>query len=265
MKTALFHTRALGLCLTAALSGCSWFYGDRASVRVSLNQEPLTLDAVAAQDPASQWLVSQLQRGLTLVNAEGVAVGDLSEGWSQDVSGRRYTFVLAPSKWSDGVDLKAADFVFAWQRHKGSPNSPAKGALEKVESVRSVSDRVLEVVLEQPDPKFPAKIATALLGPQRADVVENHPQDHSDPLHLRSIGVYQPTRWSPGQQLTLATNSYYPHAPVVPRVELVFNEALKDVSLWVDFPSGAFRINNDRIALAPHGALGPNLKGLQLK
>ncbi|MBY0370532.1 hypothetical protein K2X33_07595, partial [bacterium] len=261
------------------VGGCSWFYGTRPHARVALNQEPKTLDAVEASDPASQWLIAQLQRGLTQMGPQGAA-GDLSEGWSLDVSGKRYTFVLAPTKWSDGVPLRAADFVFAWRRHLLHSASPAAKPLLQIEGaaifqksagqtpigLRATAENVFEVILAKPNPAFPSQVATALLGPQREEVVQKHPLDHSSPLHLRAIGSYQPTRWDPGVRMDLAVNSYAPQAPAVPLLELVFNpEAAKTASIWVDFPTGAFRSDTAHVALLPEGQNGPLLKGLLLK
>lgn len=220
--------------LLGGLGGCSFFYGERATVAGTLSLAPVTLDPVLAEDPGSQWVIAQLQRALTRVDAQGGVEGDLSDGWSTDVSGKRYVFVLRPAQWSDGVSVKAQDFVYAWRRHL-KHKSAISASLSDIENplgegLRAASDTRLEVQLKKADARFPAKLSSPLLGPLREDV--GHDKEAFSPLHLRCTGAYQPLSWKENE-LVLVANSYAPQAPAVYRVDLSFGTDKKH-GLWID-------------------------------
>lgn len=85
---------------------------------VNNGSEPEYLDPGKSQDLASGALILQLFEGLTTFHPEdlrptqGVAVR-----WDQSDDGRLYRFHLRPdAKWSDGTQVTAGDFEYAWKR-----------------------------------------------------------------------------------------------------------------------------------------------------
>jgi ABC-type oligopeptide transport system substrate-binding subunit len=234
------HRRILLALLPLCLFGCTRLFGPSKVLTVAVPQEPITLDWPLVRDPASHLILAQMQRGLLKLESIAQPISDLAEGWSMDITGKNYTFVLSRDRWSDGVDLTTGDFVFAWKRMLSpeTPDSPALRALLKIAGardfhsgkltdfskvgIRAVTPIVLEVVLETKDKDFAVAIATPVLGPQRQDVYELHPTDFTSPLHLRTIGPYLILEWEKGKSLLLVSNSYSSIKPSVAKVRFEF-------------------------------------------
>ncbi len=232
--------RAVPLLLSLFLVSCTRLFGPSATLTVAIPNEPVSLDWARASDPASAMVLSQLQRSLLKLESASQPIADLAEGWSLDLSGTQYNFVLSKERWSDGVDLTSGDFVFAWKRILAptEQDSPAQLTLLKIAGardyhsgkstdfstvkVRAVTPSVLEVVLEKKDADFTVELCSPSLGPQRQDVYELHPRDFTSPLHLRTIGAYQILEWKKGESLLLATNSYSTVQPAVGKVNFLF-------------------------------------------
>jgi oligopeptide transport system substrate-binding protein len=226
------------LCLLSSL-GCTRLFGPSPEWRLGLPSEPTTLDWVDAKNEADFFVLSQLQRALVTKTIDGKETADLATAWSVDMDSRRYQFVLGKHFWCDGVPLRPEDFVHAWERHlKPGSQSVFLGPLLQIDGaldfhqgksarfsqvgVKALEGGVLEVTLARPDTQFVSKLTNPALGPQRQDVFEKHPQEFATPLHLRTIGAYQPFEWEKGKRLVLVSNSYFPSKIDVARVALSF-------------------------------------------
>ena len=95
----------------------------RASLSVCVGETPATYDPIYAQRIGDQTILNHLYENLmrleTGENSQAIAVPgaaksvDMKENSDGTVT---YTFRLRGGKWSDGVEVKASDFVYAWQR-----------------------------------------------------------------------------------------------------------------------------------------------------
>ena len=95
----------------------------RASLSVCVGETPATYDPIYAQRIGDQTILNHLYENLmrleTGENGQATAVPgaaksvDMKENSDGTVT---YTFRLRGGKWSDGVEVKASDFVYAWQR-----------------------------------------------------------------------------------------------------------------------------------------------------
>ena len=95
----------------------------RASLSVCVGETPATYDPIYAQRIGDQTILNHLYENLmrleTGENGQTIAVPgaaksvDMKENSDGTVT---YTFRLRGGKWSDGVEVKASDFVYAWQR-----------------------------------------------------------------------------------------------------------------------------------------------------
>ncbi len=72
----------------------------RASLSVCVGETPATYDPIYAQRIGDQTILNHLYENLMRLE-----MGEVT-----------YTFRLRGGKWSDGVEVKASDFVYAWQR-----------------------------------------------------------------------------------------------------------------------------------------------------
>lgn len=82
-----------------------------------LQGEPATLDWNRANTPIETYLMVNLMEGLVGMDEALKPVPALAVSWKVTDQGKTYTFKLRPGvKWSDGVPLKAQDFVYSWKR-----------------------------------------------------------------------------------------------------------------------------------------------------
>lgn len=76
-----------------------------------------SLDPQQATDGTSFEVIADYTDGLMQMDSEGNAVNAIAESYEVSEDGCTYTFKLREdAKWSNGTDVTAADFVFAWQR-----------------------------------------------------------------------------------------------------------------------------------------------------
>jgi oligopeptide transport system substrate-binding protein len=142
--------------------------GGERNFSLRLLDEPETLDWNRAHTQVETYLLCNLMEGLVSIDAELKIQPALAESWEIQAGGLRYTFHLRPgSKWSDGVPLKAQDFITSWRRlltpSTGSVYAyllqDIRGAREFVRGsardfsrvgVKALDDATLEIELEQP-------------------------------------------------------------------------------------------------------------------
>lgn len=108
------------LALLFGTAGCSShasepFRGNTLSVR--LIGEPETLDWNKAHTSVETYVLMNLMNGLVGFDSNMKVAPELAKNWRISPDGKTYTFHLRPGvKWSDGVPLKAKDFVYSWKR-----------------------------------------------------------------------------------------------------------------------------------------------------
>ena len=115
----------LALCavmLCGILSSCSTLKGDTkgAIVELYLANELFNFDpALAYTDDTMVKILSLMYEGLTRLDDDGDWEKAMMDSYKYEEVRGEYTLtvVLKSSKWSDGRDVQAADFVYAWKRH----------------------------------------------------------------------------------------------------------------------------------------------------
>ena len=117
-------------------------------------ETPATYDPIYAEEPGEQTVLNHLYENLMRLeqdeNGQTVAVNgaarsvDVKENADGTVT---YTFRLRDGKWSDGVDVKAGDFVYAWQRladpAAGSAYAPLLSIISGYDEARASGDMSL--------------------------------------------------------------------------------------------------------------------------
>ena len=117
----------LAVTMVASLSACS--SGDSSdesasegtstggTVSVMLSTNVMSLDTNYATDGESFEVIADCIDGLTQMDADGAAVAAIAESWDVSDDGCTYTFYLREDAyWSNGTQVTANDFVFAWQK-----------------------------------------------------------------------------------------------------------------------------------------------------
>ena len=230
----------LCLAVLAGLSACGKHEAEPAGTTGTaelvrgLGGDPTSLDPAAAADTFSTQVLQDLYEGLTCESSTGDVVPGVAYSWAVDSTGTVYTFQLRPdARWSNGKQVRAQDFVSAWQRvvdpHQASPVSDnlqlIAGAPEIIAGrlpptalgAYAEGDQVLVVKLNQPAPYFPQLLTHSATFPVYSDAsARTH-----DPANWISNGPYVLSRWEPGTRLELAQNKrYWDRANVhIPRVQ----------------------------------------------
>lgn len=162
---------------------------------------------------------------------------------------KTYTFQLREdATWSNGDQVTAGDFRFAWKRIL-TPGFPADYAQllyvldnaeayhnEKIEDfskvgVEVVDKTTLKVELKHPVPFFPELVAFYTFFPQPKKVVEKHGEQWTRPENIVSNGAYTLEEYNPQQDIVLKKRDSYWEADEV------------------DIEKGVLRIIKDRNAV----------------
>ena len=159
--------------------------------RLYIQGEPPSLDPRFAYDSSTQLVLREMYEGLTRVGKNGEPELALAESVRVSRDGTVYTFRLRPTLWSNGLEVTADDFVFAWK----SALDPAQshpisetlfvlynGRRAHLRSchladvgVRSIDKRTLEVTLEHPLSYFLELLASPVFSPLCRALVEKDP------------------------------------------------------------------------------------------
>ena len=251
------------LTLLTCLTGCgsAGDDGDRLSLSVRVGDKPATYDPIYAEEIGDQTILNHLYENLMRLekdeNGQITAVSgaaknvDVKENADGTVT---YTFRLRGGKWSDGVEVKAGDFVYAWQRladpATASVYAPLLSIVSGYEQARASGDMsllavsaknssTLTVTLDGHYDWFLREVCTSIATmPLRQDVVkrlkeaadavnEVKPNSDSsarwwsDPTMLVTNGPYTAETLT-GSTLTLTENANYGKKITGPD-ELVFH------------------------------------------
>jgi oligopeptide transport system substrate-binding protein len=233
------------MCLTLVACG-NKEKTNTAELSVCLASEPDTLDPALNSAVDGATMVSHLFSGLAkwaqdkdgklVIVAD--AVKELVEGVANDDGTVTYTYTLRDGlKWSDGKDVTAADYVFAWNR-AASPALSAdynymfdvvKGYAEMWETddsgekfvnpdaklaVEAVDAKTLKVTLNNAVAYWNELLAFPTYFPVREDVVKNESWA-TDPSTYVCNGAYTMEAWEHDSVITLKKNPNYVDADAV--------------------------------------------------
>ncbi|MGH6942935.1 MAG: ABC transporter substrate-binding protein, partial [Geminicoccaceae bacterium] len=110
-----------------------------------------TLDPAHINQVLQFQISSNVLSGLTHINAELVAQGDLAEDWSVSDDGKEWTFKLREGvTFHNGDPFTADDVVFTYQRNKDPQKSIHSSAIANVADVVAVDDHTVKLVLGAP-------------------------------------------------------------------------------------------------------------------
>jgi oligopeptide transport system substrate-binding protein len=201
--------------------------GPMKSFTFRLVGDPETLDWNRAHTSVETWLLTNLMEGLVTYDSKMNVVPALAESWSKSPDGKTYTFKLRPGvKWSDGVPLKAQDFVYSWKRLL----SPATGAsyayilfdvdgaeefyngktadFSKV-GISAPDDSTIVVRLAKPVAHFIHIPTFWVTYPLRQDVVEKHGTSWPKPGRMVTVGPFELASYDLDSKIVLTANPHY--------------------------------------------------------
>ena len=248
------------MCL-GLLAGCAG-EADGASLSVCVGPAPVTLDPIYAEEIGDQTILAHLYENLMRVTVDISGNPTVSNGMAKSVDQEEsydgtvtYTFRLRSAKWSDGTNVKAGDFVYAWRRladpASRSPYAALLSVVAGYEEARATGDMgqlqvsaknesTLVVVLSGRYDWFLTEVCTSpATSPLRQDVLQKLKETAeersrrpggenlrwwSDPTALVCNGPYQVESYAEGASLSAVANERYYSTQAGPRT-LVFHFA----------------------------------------
>lgn len=178
------------------------------TITFRIRAEPESLDWNKAHTTVEAYLLMNLMEGLVTFDRDLNVVPALAESWKVSSDGKVYTFQLrADVKWSDGVPLKAEDFIYSWKRLL----SPLTGAtyayslfdIQGAEDfnkgkildfnqvgVKALNARTLQVTLKSPIPYWTSLLTFWVTFPLRKDVVDQYGSSWDTPGKMVTVGPY---------------------------------------------------------------------------
>ena len=248
MKIKKLLAVVLAIAIVASLAACSGGAGGgaaKSSIAVCLASEPDTIDPALNSAVDGATLLTHLFSGLAKWsqddkgNLEIVpdAAKELVEGVENADGTITYTYTLRDGlKWSDGQDVKASDYEFAWQRAASTALAADYGYMFEVVdgyadiwetdandqyvnpdaklNVKAVDDKTLEVTLANAVAYWNELLAFPVYVPVREDVVANESWA-TDPSTYVSNGMYKLSSWEHNSLITLEKNADHPDAAEV--------------------------------------------------
>ena len=232
----------------------------KTSINVCIASEPDTLDPALNSAVDGATMIAHLFAGLST--------------WAQDENGAlvivpacatelpapvinedgtaTYTYTLVDGlKWSDGKDLTAGDFVFAWKRAASTELGADYGYMFEVVkgypddlAVEAIDDKTLVVTLNNDVSYWNELLAFPTFLPVREDVVGNEAWA-TDPQTYVCNGPYTMTRWDHNSVITLTKNENYYLADTIKMDEINFYLSDDANNMLANYQNGDWQMIDD--------------------
>ena len=230
------------------------------SISVCLASEPDTIDPALNSAVDGATLTAHLFAGLAKwaqdengnLVIEADCATELTEGVVNDDGTVTYTYTLRDGlKWSDGVDLTAGDFVFAWKRAASTELGADYGYMYEVVkgypddlAVEAPDDKTIVVTLNNAVAYWNELMAFPAYYPVREDVVANEAWA-TDPATYVSNGAYTMTGWDHNSKIVLTKNPSYYNADAITMDEIVFYLSDDANNMLSNFKNGEWLLIDD--------------------
>ena len=284
MKKKLASIFALVLCAAILLSGCGGGTGGGNSggggssttapdttgdsntpetteggdtFTFAIVNDPDSLDPGWTDNTFATPIFSNMSEGLVRYDLDSNLVPGAAEEWDISEDGMVYTFTIrSDAKWSDGTDLTAYDFEYAWKRvldpefasrasnkmypyiKNAEKYFKGEAAIEDV-GIVAIDDKTLEITLETPTSFILSIMATWTYYPVNQAVVSENPDWTKNPDTYISNGPFKLVKYNLGDELILEKNEYYWDADAVSLGRIVFKFIPELSTALSAFESGA--------------------------
>ncbi|MEK3805347.1 ABC transporter substrate-binding protein [Metabacillus sp. SLBN-84] len=188
--------------------------------------EPTSFDPVIGFDAVSWNALNNLMEGLTRLGKDHEPEAAIAEKWDVSEDGKTYTFhIREDAKWSNGDDLTANDFVFAWKRllnpetgsgaaflgyfiEGGEAYNSGTGSADDVK-VKAVDEKKFEVTLISPQAYFLSVIANPAFFPVNEKVATENPEWFAEADSFVSNGPFTLESWEHDKEFVMKKNDQY--------------------------------------------------------
>jgi len=224
----------LALVMVIGISGAAMAWDG--TLYVCVGSQPETIDPALNSAVDGSNYMHHTFEGLYRHAWDGSGI-ELGQAASVDISedGLTWTFTIRDdAKWSDGQDVVAADFEFAWKRlvdpelaapYAGDMGGYVLNGLAIVEGemppdelgVKALDDKTLEVKLENPCAFFNEVMAFPTFYPVREDVADINGAWVTNPETYIVNGPFIVESWSADEEIVMVPNpNYYDVEKLVP-------------------------------------------------
>ncbi len=239
--------------------------GSTETIPVCLSSEPDTLDPALNSAVDGATLLAHLFSGLAKWSQDengnltivADAAEELTEGVVNEDGTVTYTYTLKEGlKWSDGVDVKASDFEFAWKRAASAELGADYGYMfevvkgygtENKDDLAVTSDdeaRTITVTINNAIGYWNELLAFPTYYPVREDVVANEGWA-TDPSTYVNNGPYTITAWEHDSKITLEKNANFVDADSI-KMEKIENYLSDDANnMLTNFKNGDWKLIDD--------------------
>lgn len=188
--------------------------------------EPTSFDPVIGFDAVSWNALNNLMEGLTRLGKDHEPEAATAEKWDVSEDGKTYTFhIRENAKWSNGDDLTADDFVFAWKRllnpetgsgaaflgyfiEGGEAYNSGTGSADDVK-VKAVDKKTFEVTLTSPQAYFLSVIANPAFFPVNEKVAAETPDWFAEADTFVGNGPFSLESWEHDKEFVMKKNDQY--------------------------------------------------------
>lgn len=231
--------------------------GDEVKQEIVVNAmtEPPDIDPALATDTTSGWVLDHIFEGLYTRDKEGKPELGVAEDVAVSDDGKTYTFTLREdAKWSDGSQVTAEDFEYAWKRvlnpDTGSPFSfylyyikgaeaynKGNGSAEDV-GIKAVDDTTFEVELNAPLGYFDSLLTLWTFYPVQKDLVEGNENWAAEADTYVSNGPFKMTGWKHDSNVVIEKNEEYYDKDVVNLDKVTFELVNEATTYYQMFKTG---------------------------
>lgn len=195
-------------------------------LKISFTHDPSTLDPRKGSDPVASLVCFTQFEGLTRMSDVSTREPAAAEKISLSDDKKTYTFHLRDARWSNGDEVIAEDFAYAW-RTILDPSFPAPNAhllypilnAERVKKgelpiddlgIKVIDDKTLEITLERPTPYFLDLTAFCVLAPIPSKIAKKNPKwAEGITEDFVTNGPFVMKSWKHANELHFERNPYF--------------------------------------------------------
>ena len=234
------------------------------SLAVCLASEPDSLDPALNSAVDGATMLAHLFAGLAkweqaedgTLKIVADCASELVEGVENEDGTVTYTYTLKDGlKWSDGKDLTAKDFEFAWKRAASAELGADYGYMFDVVkgygtdnkddlAVKAIDDKTLEVTLNNAVSYWNELLAFPVYFPTREDVVANEGWATEAATYVGN-GAYTISAWEHNSVITLTKNENFHGAADVTMNELKFYLSDDATNMLTNYKNGDWLMIDD--------------------
>jgi oligopeptide transport system substrate-binding protein len=214
-----------------------------------------SIDPGLVEDVSGSDVVRNMFEGLMNQDADGNVEPGVATGYTVSEDLMTYTFTLRPdAKWSDGRQVTAGDFVYAWRRAADPVTaSPYSWYIELMQvenagaviagempidalGVTAIDDLTLQVKISTPLPYFPQMVTHTTTFPVPQWVIEANGDNWTTPGIMVGNGAYVLSERVPQEKIVLARNPmYWDNANTIIETvtTLIINDENQGLTRWL--------------------------------